>query len=346
MKMIDNPMIKKRVEAWDSIGKDLMSGAFSLEKEIMQSVRQNLWFTEKSIRSSLFSIAENYLNKEALNSWLQQYETAPTSDKIVGVVLAGNIPLVGFHDLLCITLTGHPARVKLSEKDQFLLPILIEEFFSRIGEKPSVFFVERLQEYDAVIATGSNNTSKYFEQYFSHVPNIIRKNRNGVALLTGKETEEELKSLGQDVFTYFGLGCRNVSKIWVPADYQFDALFESWEEYKEELFNHNKYKNNFDYYYSILLLNREDFLTNDFVLLRQHASNASPISVLHFERYNDINEVTKLLASQLDEIQVLVKSPTTETNDLKFFGFGQAQCPRLMDYADDVDTMQFLLNKV
>lgn len=343
--MTDNAKINNRVEVWASIGKDILSGSLSFEKEIQQSIRQNPWFTGESIRRSLYSIAENYLERNMLCRWLANYDFFPDSGKVVGLVLAGNIPLVGFHDVLCVTLTGHPARIKLSEKDQYLFPALVSEYFSRLGEPSTIEFVERLQNYDAVIATGSNNTSRYFEQYFSHVPHIIRKNRSGVAILTGNETAEELKRLGVDVFTYFGLGCRNVSKIWVPEDYQFDRLFESWEGYREELFNHNKYKNNFDYYYSIFLLNREDFLTNDFVLLRKNPSIASPIAVLHYERYSDRAAAEENLLQHSDQIQVVVRSDISDTKKFKSYGFGQAQSPGLMDYADDVDTMEFLLQQ-
>ncbi len=333
--------IFRKLEVLKSIGDDLLSGAIDWSLPIHNSIIHNPWFTEENIKTSIKAIAENYLNENALKDWISNYNIIDISPKRVGLILAGNIPLVGFHDVLCVILSGHKAMIKLSEKDRFLLPAFVDLYKVRYGEDPGVEFVDRLKDFDAIIATGSNNSARYFEEYFSKVPHIIRKNRNGVAIIDHTTTESDLINLGKDLFTFFGLGCRNVSKLYVAHGFELKYLFEAIESYKEVI-NHNKYKNNFDYYYSIALLNREKFLTNDFLLLKESEALSSPISVLNYEWFDSISEVEKDLKLKKDQIQLVLSS--SPIDGFKHFDFGTSQSPSLSDYADGVDTLAFLLN--
>lgn len=249
--------------------------------------------------------------------------------------MAGNIPMVGFHDLLCVLISGHSAIVKLSSDDKILLPAVIRslsKYEPKLAAKVS-FAQGLLSGFDAVIATGSNNTSRYFEAYFGKYPNIIRKGRNSVAVLEGDETEEEMKLLAKDIFDYYGLGCRNVTKLYIPADFDLDRIFNGLFPFAD-IVNHNKYANNYDYHKSLWLLNREELLDNGFILLKEDTRIASPIGTLFYERYQDRSSLEELLASQMNQIQCVVGR--------SFLPFGQSQCPALNDYADGVDTMNFL----
>ncbi|MGI9159821.1 MAG: acyl-CoA reductase, partial [Saprospiraceae bacterium] len=303
---------------------------------------ENGWFTEENVRSALAAVAERMLDAEALSAWAARYP-APAQAATVGLVMAGNIPLVGFHDWLCVFVTGHRALIKLSEKDKRLLPALIKTMGS--WEKASWAFSEFLPEntpmqgFDAVIATGSNNTARYFEQYFGKYPHIIRKNRNSVAVLDGTETPAELLALGRDVFAYFGLGCRNVSKIYVPANYHFDRLLDLWGEYND-LITHHKYKNNFDYNLTLFLLNNVPCLHNGCIILSEEAALASRIACLHYEHYSDLEALSGQLRADEEQLQCIVsrhRFPGMDTTP-----FGATQAPGLLDYADRVDIMAFL----
>ena len=190
-----------------------------------------------------------------------------------------------------------------------------------------------LKGCDAYIATGSNNSSRYFEQYFGKYPHIIRKNRSSAAILTGKESAVELQKLSDDIHLYFGLGCRNVTKIFVPEGYDFVPLLAAFDTYKY-FEDHHKYKNNYDYQLSILLLNNQFYMTNGSTLLTKNSSMFSPISQLYYETYSSSNEVESTLKNN-PELQCLVGT--------HYIPFGQAQAPGLFDYADGVDTVQFLL---
>lgn len=295
---------------------------------------KNSWFIPLFIDTALENIAREFLQKEKLLQWIAQYPAQPESEsKNVGIVMAGNIPAVGFHDLLCVFLSAHHASVKLSSKDEVLIRHLVEKLISwDPAVADQIEFRDMLKGCDAYIATGSNNSARYFQSYFGKYPNIIRKNRTSVAILDGRETEDELKKLGDDVFQYFGLGCRNVTKIWVPENYDFTPLLEAFKEYTF-LKDFHHYNNNFDYNLSLILLNKEPFLSNDMVLLIEQPSPFSPISVLHYETYKQ--EYPKSLA-QDESIQCLVGH--------HFLPFGSAQRPSLGDYADGIDTMQFLTN--
>jgi hypothetical protein len=301
----------------------------------------NAWFTPAHVRKSIQGIC-SFLTLEKLNEWCSQYEISNcNTNKRVAVIMAGNIPMVGFHDMLCVLISGHQFIGKLSTKDNrllnFISRILIEinsEFKDLISFKS-----ERLngkQDFDAIIATGSNNSARYFESYFAKYPHIIRRNRNSVALITGNETKEELKTLGLDVFLYFGLGCRNVSKLYVPEDYDVTKILDAWQDY-ESTMDHNKYANNHDYQRSLFLMNAIKHYDNGFLLMKEDLSISSSIAVLHYERYRDIEQVSKHLEESSENIQCIVGQVGENT-----IPFGEAQMPQLNDYADNVDTMAFL----
>lgn len=296
---------------------------------------ENPWFTEHNVRSAIDGVSR-FLQTDSLRAWLKPY-TFPASPKTVALVLAGNIPLVGFHDFLAVLIAGHRAQLKLSSKDSVLMKFMITKL---VETDPSIRsrieIVERLQNFDAVIATGSDNSSRYFEFYFGKYPHIIRKNRTSVAVLAGDETPAELNSLGNDVFNYFGLGCRSVSKLFVPEGYKFDFLFENWESFKNVI-HHHKYCNNYDYQKSLLLINRVPFLDNGFVMIQENDKIVSPISVIFYEYYKNSEQLKSRLDELRDKIQVIVGkgSPATVRP-------GQSQSPDVCDYADNVDTLAFL----
>jgi hypothetical protein len=296
---------------------------------------ENPWFTEHNVRSALASITR-FINRETLQTWVDAY-SLPNAPKTIALILAGNIPLVGFHDLLTVLIAGHRAQLKLSSKDSVLIKFSIEkliEFEPRLRAMISI--VERLQNFDAVIATGSDNSSRYFEYYFGKYPHIIRKNRTSVGIISGNETTGELHALGNDVFSYFGLGCRNVSKFFVPKGYIFNTLFESWEPFAS-IIHHHKYCNNYDYQKSLLLINRVPFIDNGFVMIQESDRIVSPISVIFYEQYADDAWLNNRLTELSDKIQVIVgkhKFATTQP--------GNSQSPGICDYADNVDTMAFL----
>ncbi|MDA3780729.1 MAG: aldehyde dehydrogenase, partial [Bacteroidales bacterium] len=260
----------------------------------------------------------------------------------VGVVTAGNIPLVGFHDMLCVLLSGNKFIAKLSSKDNKLMQVIRYYLISLNSEFEELirFEEQKLSGFDAIIATGSNNSSRYFEYYFGKYPNIIRKNRSSIAVLTGNETIKQIKALADDIFLYFGLGCRNVSKLLLPEDYNFENLFNNIEHYAH-IYNHNKYANNYDYNKSIYLMNKTKHLDNGFVLLKEDEGMSSPIAVIYFQYYKKIEDVYNYITLNKENIQCVV----SDNNEIeKAIKFGDAQYPELWDYADNVDTMEFLIN--
>jgi hypothetical protein len=273
-----------------------------------------------------------------MKTWLTGYDLKPSKQKIIGLIMAGNIPLVGFHDLICVLLSGHKAAIKLSSQDLFLMQWIIR----KLCEIEPAFIdqidvCEQLKVMDAVIATGSNNTARYFDYYFGKYPHIIRKNRTSVAILNGKETDTELMKLGKDVFTYFGLGCRNVSKIWVPQDYHFLNLLDLWASFTKVADNF-KYHNNYEYNKSIYLVNGVNYLDTGFLLLTESEALTSPISVLYYQQYQNLTEVDQYLTQNQDKIQCVVSSQSSRN----FIPFGQTQVPDISDYADGMDVMRFL----
>jgi hypothetical protein len=327
-------------DVFSTLGQQLSCPDEELTYTIQNECQYNAWFTADNVEHAVKVIGE-MLNKNDLRTWLSRYSIKSQEPKRVGVVLAGNIPLVGFHDVLCILISGNFALIKASSQDARL----ITQVLKRLTAIEPVFgqqfgFKDRLKDFDAVIATGSNNTSRYFEYYFGRVPHIIRKNRNSIAVLTGNETTEQLYALGHDIFDYFGLGCRNVSKLFVPNGYDFVPFFEAIEPYKN-IINHHKYNNNYDYNKSIYLVNRDKHLDNGFLLLKEDKNMVSPLAVLFFEYYNTIGSLEEKLKEESENIQCIVSSaPPLEVCGA--VPFGQSQQPALWDYADGVDTMDFL----
>lgn len=310
------------------------------ERLISDSVHYNGWFTREQVVIAIRSWSDA-LTEENINRWTANYDFSREPLKKVGLILAGNIPLVGFHDFLSVLISGNIALVKTSSNDQKLLPFLAKylievtpEFESRIE-----FIKGKLDGFDAVIATGSNNTARYFDYYFSDVPNIIRKNRNSVAVLDGSESHDDLVKLGKDIFTYYGLGCRNVSKLFVPRGYNFDSFYQGMFAYKDVL-EYEKYTNNYDYNKAVFLMSDFKILDNGFLTVKEDLGYSSPISSVFFEYYDTIDEVRNKLTEDKDKIQCIVSNKLVAGS----IAFGETQYPELWDYADDVDTLAFLLN--
>ncbi|MCB9197840.1 MAG: acyl-CoA reductase [Flavobacteriales bacterium] len=295
----------------------------------------NGWFEPTEVRRA-FSAWGEALTEENLSHWLSRYGEYAGEPKTVAIIMAGNIPLVGLHDLISVYLAGHKAKIKLSSDDNKLIPALLKVWTLFDADLPSLVTIteHKLENFDAVIATGSNNTSRYFEQYFGSYPNIIRKNRTSIAVLTGDETEEELKALADDVFAYFGLGCRNVTKIYLPKGYDLNKVFGGLF-HKQEVVNNKKYGNNYDYHKAVFLLEGYDVLENGFILMKQDESLTSPIGTLFYDYYDNHTSLMDMLKAREEEIQCVVSKTTIP--------FGKAQSPALWDYADGVDTMKFLL---
>ena len=298
----------------------------------------NGWFTEDNI---LFAI-ENWsktLTKKTLKKWLSKEDIIEITSKTIAVVMAGNIPLVGFHDFLCVLISGHKILIKQSSNDKNLLPFLAKylEYVNPFFKGKIMFTENTLENYDAVIATGSDNTARYFEYYFKDKPNIIRKNRNSVAIIQGNETKVELQNLGQDIFRYFGLGCRNVSKLFVPKNYNFDLFFEGIYHQKQ-IIDNPKYSNNYDYNKTVYLMSEFDMLENGFLMIKEDESYASPIATIFYEYYENKDDLRSKIRKDSDKIQCVV-AHNFSNEEVKF---GQTQHPRLWDYADEINTLTFL----
>ena len=348
-------MLEKTKKAFVELGKFLAQ--FNLDKNIRNTAvlhndlffdefqeliayqkHFNGWFVESEVYFAIQSWAEA-LGKENLDNWLSAYTIKEKQPKTVGLILAGNIPMVGFHDFLSVLVSGHKALVKTSSNDKKLLPFLANYLIKvEASLENRIEFIEgKLEKFDAVIATGSNNTSRYFEYYFRDKPSIIRKNRNSVAILTGDESEEDLIGLGKDIFTYFGLGCRNVSKLYVPKGYSFDMFFKAMYAYKE-LINNPKYINNYDYNKAVFLMSNFLILDNGFLVLKQDSGYSSPISSVFYEYYTDLEKLKQRLKEDQELIQCVVGNKIVENQ----VAFGQTQHPKLSDYADGIDTILFL----
>lgn len=299
---------------------------------ILKVKRSNEWFTEENIRKSIGQWGD-VLETDQLTNWTSDKNFS--KNKAVCIVMAGNIPLVGFHDFLSVLISGNKALVKLSSDDKFLLPAVIElllliepRFKEFIEIKPFI-----VKEMDAVIATGSNNSSRYFKQYFSNKPHIIRKNRTSIAILNGEEGEEDLNGLSNDVFSYFGLGCRNISKVFLPKGYDLNKLFKAFFHH-QEIVDNNKYGNNYDYNKAVYLMNQDEILENGFMLLKEDKGLFSPISVLFYQYYDDVKEIAEFIDEYENDIQCVVGK--------NYIPFGSAQKPSLTDYADNIDVLNFL----
>jgi len=298
----------------------------------------NGWFTSENLRFALKNWADQ-LELENLVNWLKHYPNGPAGQvRTVGVVMAGNIPMVGFHDFLSVLMSGHKVIARVSSKDSVLLPYLAAELLKiEPAFEPFIQITEeQLKDFDAIIATGSNNTARYFEHYFGKYPHLIRKNRNSVAVLSGSEDQQELLGLAEDVFRYYGLGCRNVSKVFVPKEYSFDSIFEALYNWKEVI-NQSKYINNYDYNKAVYLMGNTALLDNEFILLKEDQGLSSPIGVLFYEYYDSEKELDQKLLNHQDDIQVVVAADRPGS-----IPFGSTQRPALTDYADGIDSLHFL----
>ena len=329
--------IERRIAAFAALGDFVLENPVSLQEIVNKTYVYNTWFTIENTNQALQNIAIEFLNKEKLEKWLSAYELSDTpEEKTIAMVAAGNIPMVAFHDILCVLISGNKLQLKLSEKDKFLLPFMLDklvEIEPEFKDKISIQF--KLENFDAIIATGSNNTAKHFEYYFSKYKNIIRRNRNSIGILTGNETVEDIEQLGHDIFDYFGLGCRNVSKIFVPKDFDLYSLKTGLSKHIG-VNQHNQYMNNLDYQRTLYLMNQTPLIDIDFINIVENKSLHSPISCLHAERYQTIDEVNNFIIEQKDNIQCIVGKGYLE--------FGKSQQPGLSDYADNVDTMEFILS--
>jgi hypothetical protein len=307
----------------------------SLLHLIQREQHHNGWFTPEVIKNAFGEISA-WLDQAQLDQWLAPY-TFATQPQTVALILPGNLPLVGFHDFLCVLCSGNKVLVKLSSEDARLLPALAKMLvlFEPELQTRIAFAIGKLSDYSAVIATGSNNSMLHFKQYFANCPHLLRGHRTSVAVLNGSETPEELTALGQDIFQYFGRGCRNVTQLWIPENFELNRFFEAILPYAEVI-NHKKYGNNYDYNKAVHLMNQVPILDNNFVLLKESKDLHSPLSVLHYQRYKEENEVVTYLEENQQQIQCIVGH--------NYLPFGSAQCPTLTDYADGIDTMQFLGN--
>ncbi|ALR30164.1 acyl-CoA reductase [Chryseobacterium sp. IHB B 17019] len=303
---------------------------------LRKSEIENPWFTAENQKFAFKQWAD-LLTEENINNWLKEYSISKISKK-VGLIMAGNIPLVGLHDVISTVLSNHIPVIKLSSKDKYMIPFLLKKWKEFSENEVEYEFVERLENFDAVIATGSNNTARYLEYYFKNYLHIIRKNRTSIAVLKGDETPEELQLLAKDIFQYFGLGCRNVTRLLIPQDFLIDRLFENFLDY-QEIINHNKYANNYEYNRAVYLLNQEKFWDNNFVMLKEDDKLFSPLSVINFSRYSSLDEVKNFISDNEENIQCVVAKDELGLDSVKL---GDAQNPGLDTYADNVDTMKFL----
>jgi hypothetical protein len=327
--------LQHRIDLLIRLGEYILSDEESWVETKERASRENGWFSPAFIDLAVKNIGHAFLQKKILTDWTEQNHIPEENNqpKLVGIIMAGNIPLVGFHDWLCVFITGNKALVKASSKDHVLIRHLADKIQSwEPDAAPFTVFAEMLKGCDAYIATGSNNSSRYFDYYFGKYPHIIRRNRTSAALLSGDETTEDLEKLADDVFLYFGLGCRNVTKLYVPVNYDFIPLIEAFRKYNY-LADHHKYKNNFDYNLALHLLNKQYYMTNGSLLLIENQALFSPISQLNYEYYENGDELASSLAFNQD-IQCLVGKD--------FIPFGQSQFPSISDYADGADTIHFL----
>ena len=347
-------ILQKRIDAFSKLGdflkqfsrKEICENANVLHNDlffdtfktqIKRAKETNGWFTDDNVLFALENISNILINKK-LSAWTSPYNLNIVIPKTVAIIMAGNIPLVGFHDFLSVLISGNKVLVKQSSNDKRFLPILAKylEYVEPEFKNFIRFSEEKLVGFDATIATGSNNTARYFEYYFGKFPNIIRKNRNTVAILTGNESENELKGLSEDVFRYFGLGCRSVSKLFVPKNYNFDSIFKAFFANKDILY-YKKYQNNYDYNKAVYLMSAFKLLDNGFVMLKEDTSYASPIASIFYEYYDDLDRLQQKLSCDADKIQCIVGHAYKDS-----IPFGQTQQPKLTDYADGVDTLSFL----
>ncbi|NND61757.1 MAG: acyl-CoA reductase [Flavobacteriaceae bacterium] len=334
--------LQQRINAFDKLGDYLNLLASSNQPDetaLLENAKaHNGWFNLDNLRFALNTWG-TALTKSNLDAWVSGYNISEENTKTIAIIMAGNVPLVGFHDFLSVLISGHKALVKLSSNDKILLPYLTKKLIEiEPGFEDRIQFTdEKLENFDAVIATGSNNSARYFEYYFGKYPHIIRKNRNSVAVLSGNESPEDLELLAHDIFRYFGLGCRNVSKLYLPKNYNFDPFFNAMFSWKKVI-NDSKYMNNYDYNKAVYLMSNINLLDNEFLLLKEDNGFSSPISVVFYEYYDTLESVAKDLETNAENIQCLVSNVGFEDE----LSFGETQSPSLTDYADGVDTLKFL----
>jgi len=311
--------------------------AFKLQ--IKRAQEYNSWFTQDNVLFA-FESWTKALTEKNINKWLQAYDVPEQGKKTIAIIMAGNIPLVGFHDFLSVAITGNKVLAKLSSNDKYFIPLIAKylEYVEPSFKDTFVFTEAKLENYDAVIATGSDNTARYFDYYFGKHPHIIRKSRNALAVLDGSETLEQLEALSDDIFRYYGLGCRSISKIFVPKGYNFDLLFKAIYKHKD-IINYIKYANNYDYNKAVYLMSLFDLQDNGFFMLKEDKSYSSPIASLFYETYEDLEVLKKRLLDDSDKIQCI----STELNVENSVKLGSTQAPKLWNYADNVDTVKFLL---
>lgn len=323
-------------ETWSDFSTGLTATEYEEFNNLIQSQHHsNGWFTEDNVRKSFGALGDQ-LSESSLNKWVAQYNFTE-KPKTVGIIMAGNIPLVGFHDFLCVVCSGNRALCKLSSIDKIMLPALTRyliQFVPSLSER-IMFTDARMPNLEAIIATGSDNSHQYFEHYFGKYPHVFRKNRTSIAVLNGCESETDLKLLGDDVFSYFGLGCRNVSHLLLPKGYNLDLFFGAIMDHSGVIEN-NKYANNYDYNKAVYLMNLHDLLDNNFVLLRESDELFSPLSMLHYHYYDDATDIAAYLTKHSEDLQAIV--------GLDYLAFGEAQRPGLDDYADGIDIMDWLSN--
>jgi hypothetical protein len=327
--------LQMRIDTAIQLGEYILSGSAEWQEAKHRASLINPWFTPEFIDIAAENIAKHFLDKQKLESWTSLYKIETENPKKIGIVMAGNIPLVGFHDFLSVFISGHKAVIKASSKDEVLIKHLAQkltEWNKELNEL--IVFQEMLKGCYAYIATGSNNSARYFEYYFKKYPHIIRRNRTSVAVLDGNETPQELEKLADDVHLYFGMGCRNVTKMFVPKGYDFIPLLAAFKKY-DYFKDHHKYKNNYDYYLALHILNGKFYMANESIILVENPAIFSPISQLNYEFYTDKNAVAQSLKS-LNDLQCAVGHD--------YIPFGQAQLPSLIDYADGIDTINFLIN--
>src|SRR3989339_668316 len=344
--------IQERINAFECLGKSLKQAVLSSEKKYTDDIFSiellplfqkaemlNPWFTKEDLLFAFSSLAE-MLDEKKLKKWISNYSIPDKNiSKKIGIVMAGYVPMLGFHDMLCVLISGHHFLGKLSTKDEVLLQA-ISDILVKIEPRFENYISwtdNLMKNIDAIIVTGSDNTSRYFDYYFGKYPHIIRKNRNSIAILNGTETEQELQLLGDDIFMYFGLGCRNVSKIFIPQNYDITRVFPPLEKYAH-IAQHNKYANNYLYQRTILLLNKISFFDNGFLIVTENPLSATPISVLHYEKYNDLENLKENINFDNEKIQCIVSRQGFFPGSVPF---GRAQTPELWDYADGVDTLHF-----
>ncbi len=324
--------LEQRIDLLCKLGNYMESNELEWMSAQDRAVQANAWFTPTHVALAIDNIVNEFLQKDKLLQWIANYNL-PKQLKTVGIIMAGNIPLVGFHDFVCGFISGHRLLLKLSSKDDVLMKhilLKLEEWAPEVSDQVTI--AERLNNCYAYIATGSNNTARYFEQYFGKYPHIIRKNRTSVAILDGTETDEELALLADDVYLYYGLGCRNVTQVCVPQGYNFERLLTIFNKHNEYA-DLNKYKNNYDYHLAIYLLNRVPYMSNESLLMVENAMPFSAVSVLHYTYYDNKERLTEQLLNSEDIQAVIGKG---------FIPFGDSQKPALSEYADGIDTMAFL----